>query len=157
ATDQRGFIRPQGSGCDIGAYEFGAVSPTPTNTPTVTATPTQVVTPTPTTCGNGVLDPGEQCDDGNQTAGDSCPANCSYTAAHVLVRGDSTNPVRDARSCQVEWYVANPDNPPDHFGLPNRRQTCTDQDPRCDISGFDTNGNSTPDLTPGLCRFQVVV
>ena len=26
------------------------------------------------TCGNGVLDPGEQCDDGNKMAGDGCSA-----------------------------------------------------------------------------------
>ncbi|HUH05112.1 MAG TPA: DUF4215 domain-containing protein, partial [Kofleriaceae bacterium] len=27
-------------------------------------------------CGNGVLDPGEVCDDGNIIAGDGCSANC---------------------------------------------------------------------------------
>lgn len=29
------------------------------------------------TCGNGVVDPGEICDDGNNTSGDGCPADCS--------------------------------------------------------------------------------
>jgi cysteine-rich repeat protein len=29
------------------------------------------------TCGNGVLDPGEFCDDGNNKSGDGCPADCS--------------------------------------------------------------------------------
>jgi predicted outer membrane repeat protein len=34
ATDQRGVLRPQGSGCDIGAFEAEAVAtPTPTSTP----------------------------------------------------------------------------------------------------------------------------
>ncbi len=28
-------------------------------------------------CGNGVIDPGELCDDGNATGGDGCPADCS--------------------------------------------------------------------------------
>ena len=52
ATDQRGFARVGVS--DIGAYEFGAVAPTPTPTatptatPVVTATPTATPTPTPT-------------------------------------------------------------------------------------------------------------
>ncbi len=32
-TDQRGFARPVGASCDIGAYEFGAPPPTPTPTP----------------------------------------------------------------------------------------------------------------------------
>jgi hypothetical protein len=51
STDQRGVTRPQGSACDIGAFECqtgecGAVAATPTPTqPGATATPT----PTPTT------------------------------------------------------------------------------------------------------------
>ena len=31
-------------------------------------------------CGDSVLDPGEACDDGNQTSGDGCDANCTLTA-----------------------------------------------------------------------------
>jgi cysteine-rich repeat protein len=27
-------------------------------------------------CGNGIIDPGESCDDGNSTDGDECPASC---------------------------------------------------------------------------------
>ncbi|MBX3395025.1 MAG: DUF4215 domain-containing protein [Phycisphaerae bacterium] len=27
-------------------------------------------------CGNGIVEPGEQCDDGNQAAGDGCDQNC---------------------------------------------------------------------------------
>ena len=27
-------------------------------------------------CGNGAVDPGESCDDGNQVAGDGCDARC---------------------------------------------------------------------------------
>ncbi len=27
-------------------------------------------------CGNGIVEPGEQCDDGNQTSGDGCSADC---------------------------------------------------------------------------------
>jgi hypothetical protein len=51
--DQRGVIRPQGAGCDIGAVELGgAVTPTPIPTPTPTPTPspappTLVTTSTP--------------------------------------------------------------------------------------------------------------
>lgn len=61
-TDQRGFGRPAGPSCDIGAYEFGATlaTPTPSITPTFTSTPitpsatatitpTRTITPTPTT------------------------------------------------------------------------------------------------------------
>ncbi len=43
-ADQRGVTRPQGTACDIGAYEFG-VNP-PTATPTTTPGPTATITPT---------------------------------------------------------------------------------------------------------------
>jgi hypothetical protein len=50
-TDQRGVARPQGSHCDIGAYEYdGPLVPTPTetDTPTSTATPSPMPTATST-------------------------------------------------------------------------------------------------------------
>ncbi len=53
ANDQRGVARPQGTGCDSGAYEAVGDEPTatptytPTLTPTVTPTPTQTPSPTP--------------------------------------------------------------------------------------------------------------
>jgi hypothetical protein len=62
STDQRGISRPQGSACDIGAFEcqagecgLGVVTGTPTSTPTntpvgvATSTPTNTPTSTPTT------------------------------------------------------------------------------------------------------------
>ena len=55
----------------------------PTHTPTVTATPvppTPTATPTASTCGNGSVDAGEQCDDGasNGTNGSCCDAGCRF-------------------------------------------------------------------------------
>ena len=50
-TDQRGIARPQGLGCDVGAFELqpgGGPTPTPTLTPTLTPTPTLTSTPTQT-------------------------------------------------------------------------------------------------------------
>ncbi len=85
--------RPASCGFDI-------PTPTPTRsaTPQVTdpvplysATPTRSATPqvtdpvplysatptfTPNPCGNGELDPGEECDDGNNVNGDCCSATC---------------------------------------------------------------------------------
>jgi cysteine-rich repeat protein len=35
--------------------------------------------PPPTTCGNGQVEPYEQCDDGNDVAGDGCEPDCTFT------------------------------------------------------------------------------
>ncbi|OGQ08545.1 MAG: hypothetical protein A3G32_00080 [Deltaproteobacteria bacterium RIFCSPLOWO2_12_FULL_40_28] len=53
--DQRGFTRPLGSACDMGAYEYG--------------------------CGNGAIDGSEACDDGNNTSGDGCSDTCANEVA----------------------------------------------------------------------------
>ncbi|MBL0044388.1 MAG: T9SS type A sorting domain-containing protein [Flavobacteriales bacterium] len=56
------------------------------------------------TCGNGVIDAGEACDDGNLVNGDGCDANCMFTVPEVQHRMSSTelegsriypNPVHD--------------------------------------------------------------
>jgi cysteine-rich repeat protein len=38
-----------------------------------------------TACGNGTVDPGEQCDDGNQVGGDGCSASCAIERSVVEV------------------------------------------------------------------------
>jgi cysteine-rich repeat protein len=122
----------------------------------VTPTPTGTVVFAPV-CGNGIIEVGEQCDDGNANPGDACPADCKYTAGNSAIRGRATGPTIDRTGCQVEWYVVNPNNPSDSRGLPNRTQTCHDGDPTCDVSGFDSQGAPIPDQTPGWCRFQLVM
>jgi cysteine-rich repeat protein len=52
SVDQRGVVRPQGAACDIGAVEVMLA------------------------CGNGRLDDGEQCDQGNTANGDCCSVLC---------------------------------------------------------------------------------
>ena len=42
---------------------------------------------TVSTCGDGVLDAGESCDDGNFTGGDCCSAQCELEPAGTLCRG----------------------------------------------------------------------
>ncbi len=51
AEDQRGFPRPLGVSSDVGAFEKGL-------------------------CGNGIVDEGEDCDDGNEENGDGCDDQC---------------------------------------------------------------------------------
>ncbi|HEY2387720.1 MAG TPA: right-handed parallel beta-helix repeat-containing protein [Candidatus Binatia bacterium] len=47
-NDQRGFTRPAGVACDVGALERDAVEPPATATPTTTSTPLPTPSPTPT-------------------------------------------------------------------------------------------------------------
>ncbi len=53
-NDQRGFTRPEGVQCDVGALERDAVEPPPTPTPTTTATPPPTPTATPTPHPGGI-------------------------------------------------------------------------------------------------------
>jgi cysteine-rich repeat protein len=47
-----------------------------------------------TACGDGILDPGEDCDDGNQLDGDCCSANCQFEPMG--------SPCADAEFCNGE-------------------------------------------------------
>lgn len=51
SVDQRGAARPQAGRCDVGAFESA--------------------------CGNGTVDAGETCDDGNHLDGDCCSGTCT--------------------------------------------------------------------------------
>ncbi len=42
-----------------------------------------------TSCGDGMLDPGEQCDDGNRNDGDGCDSNCTVTGCGNGIRTGS--------------------------------------------------------------------
>src|SRR5207253_4317059 len=44
------------------------------------------------TCGNGILDLGEQCDDGNTLNGDCCSATCQFEAAGSPCANPNPNP-----------------------------------------------------------------
>lgn len=41
-------------------------------------------------CGNGVIETGETCDDGNTSGGDSCPATCDAAPIGTVSNGDGT-------------------------------------------------------------------
>ena len=68
------------------ATATATASRTATATNTATATPvpptgTSTATATPGLCGNGNVDPGEQCDDGNTANGDCCSSTCHFEPA----------------------------------------------------------------------------
>ena len=68
--DQRGVARPIGSGCDAGAFESG--------------------------CGNGIVDDGEDCDDGNTSDSDGCSATCKIELVCGDANGDGALRAGDA-------------------------------------------------------------
>ena len=49
-----------------------------------------------TTCGDGNVDPGEECDDGNQVSGDGCSSTCQYEAGWTC----TPQPQPDSSTCQ---------------------------------------------------------
>src|SRR5439155_762733 len=63
-------------------------------------------------CGNGVVDPGEECDDGNTVSGDCCSAvcffeqgGCACNDANVCTDDGTCN---GTGTCQVVGFNANP-------------------------------------------------
>jgi cysteine-rich repeat protein len=75
ATDQRNVTRPQGARCDIGAFEGCAATG---STDGAFTAPSDDLANCSSSCGNGVVDADEQCDDGaaNGTPNDRCDAKC---------------------------------------------------------------------------------
>ena len=54
-----------------------------------------------TACGDGNLDPGEDCDDGNQVSGDGCSSSCKKEAGFTC----TTSPQTDASDCTLPANV----------------------------------------------------
>lgn len=126
-------------------------------------------------CGDGVVDGGEECDDGNTTSCDGCDVLCRSEPGLVCgdgianaacgqtcddgntVPGDGCTPEctpervpgggSPASDCFLEWQVNNPANVPflDKAGAVNAKQVCVDDDPRCDFDGG----------VPGRCTFRL--
>jgi len=73
-------------------------------------------------CGNDVVEPGEECDDGNTNSEDGCSSACTSE----LIPGGG-----GAQDCFQEW-LAPPVVVRDGEGMPSRRLVCRDDDPTCD-------------------------
>jgi cysteine-rich repeat protein len=91
-------------------------------------------------CGNGVLEGGEECDDGNTTVDDGCDATCRSE----MIPGSGVGHVR--RDCFHEW-LAPPVSTRDLEGRPSRTLHCTEGDPACDYDG----------AADGVCTFHVAL
>lgn len=128
-------------------------------------------------CGDGTIDSGETCDDGNRTDCDGCSRDCvlelglgcgdgiALPACGELCddgnaeAGDGCTPAcvperipgggKPATDCHTEWSIDNATNTPryDEGGYISGVQSCVDDDPRCDHDGG----------VPGSCTFAVAV
>ncbi len=86
------------------------------------ASPVEVACQGQRLCPNGTLDPGEECDDGNQVDGDGCDSNCTLTACgngrvSPGEQCDDSNTVDGdccSSTCQFENHRASCGNPPYH-------------------------------------------
>jgi len=131
----------------------------------------------PAHCGDGVVDTGEQCDDGNFAPCDGCSPSCQTEAPVTCGDGvtvpacgeecddgnaamlDGCTPAcrleripgggSPKTDCLAEWVIDNSTTVPpyDKKGAINPKQTCVDGDAHCDFDGG----------TPGSCTFHVRV
>ena len=128
--------------------------------------------PNPAVCGNGAVEIGEECDDGNKASCDGCSSACRRERCGdgVIACGEQCDdgplngtpgdacsarclevpaPARipgGSRSteCALEWSLAAGQLVTAKNGLPSPKQTCVDGDPTCDF-----------DPTPGTCRLHL--
>ena len=131
----------------------------------------------PAACGDGVIDTGEGCDDGNTVSCDGCDAGCQPEVGFTCGDGttlpacgescDDANAVTGdgcTAACELEiipgggsakndcytaWVANNPGNVPflDSRDAVSALQQCTDGDPQCDFDG----------ALDGSCTFHIRV
>jgi len=82
-------------------------------------------------CGNGVLNPGESCDDGNTESGDGCPATCRSE----MVESGRANDETAAQATATETGISPPATEPFISGVKPSKLTYGSAELAITISG----------------------
>ena len=164
------MIRPRDFTCAVSdpADQFGnpigdpiacsasveVVNPTPTTTlPTITTstsssvtTTTSNVTTTSTTmgsgvCGNGTVEAGETCDDGNTLDGDACPSNCRIETCTPVLGSNRTFSVTYSASGDLAGIKVLVNYPEGQVSIPG---SGNDSSVRSHITNLPSGAFSTP-------------
>jgi len=98
-------------------------------------------------CGNGVLDPGEVCDDGNTLAGDGCSANCRSTevCGNATLDASTGEACDDGNNIDGDGCQANCALPTCGDGIVDPFEVCDDGN---NVSGDGCNATCT---SPEIC------
>ena len=83
-------------------------------------------------CGNGILDPGEECDNGNVFDGDCCSSTCRFEASGSRCPDDGNPCTTDL--CDGRGHCEHADNPA------SAGTACGDPSDQCGISQCDASG-----------------
>jgi hypothetical protein len=99
----------------------------------------------PAACGDGTLDPGEDCDDGNTLPGDCCAANCTFEAAGTACGDPSDTECDNPDSCDGAGFCE-PNYEAPGFACGDQGIECLVDD-SCDGAGACTDNGLEPDGT----------
>ena len=83
------------------------------------------IAPAPSVCGNGAVESGEECDDGNTSSGDCCAGDCTFEAVTSPCSDDGNQCTDD--ECDGSGACLHPDNsdPCDDGEFCNGADTCS--------------------------------